>query len=373
MKSRTLLLLGTVLYIFLICELTIRSMWFGPAVAFSYNTFRTLNGNYELVQQSKISEVIFEYRPSVDRPAGTVRYQTNSFGMRDKEYSLKKPDDVFRVAVIGDSLTAGRGVKAESLFHSLLEERTNGLPNSALQFEFLNFAVEGYDLRQYAAVLMHKAKLFSPDLILIGLCDNDVYLRSEAEYAKSYTPKEPRTEMQEFLDRHLFYNSFFKSYFYLVLREAAKQLTYRNSQEARPQKFREFKKEQQVVDRQFQRIAKEAKELQIPVVAIFLRFSEFGPSQLDEIFADVAQRYGLQYLDLLPFFEKFEDTRQFHILPWDRHPNDVAHRLYAEILLEYLLEEKLLPVSNVENELQVTPLRKVLADKIRLTAAVRYH
>jgi hypothetical protein len=39
-----------------------------------------------------------------------VLYQTNRFGIRGREVPRRKPADVFRIAVIGDSFTMGSGV-----------------------------------------------------------------------------------------------------------------------------------------------------------------------------------------------------------------------------------------------------------------------
>ena len=50
-------------------------------------------------------------------------FETNSHGMRDREYSPEKPPNTFRIAVVGDSFTMGSGVAIEDVFHSRIESR----------------------------------------------------------------------------------------------------------------------------------------------------------------------------------------------------------------------------------------------------------
>ncbi len=51
--------------------------------------------------------------------------EVNSMGMRDREYSRKKPAGTVRIAVLGASVTMGWGVGTEENFESQLEERLN--------------------------------------------------------------------------------------------------------------------------------------------------------------------------------------------------------------------------------------------------------
>ncbi|MFT4539586.1 MAG: lysophospholipase L1-like esterase [Planctomycetota bacterium] len=99
-------------------------------------------------------------------------FETNSRGLRDREYALQKPDGVYRIAVIGDSFTMGSGVPIEQVFHSVVETELNRGAGER-QYEVLNFGVGGYGIRDYIGVLQHQLPAYDPDLVLICLCGND--------------------------------------------------------------------------------------------------------------------------------------------------------------------------------------------------------
>lgn len=88
----------------------------------------------------------------------------NSFGMRYRECSLKKPQGVFRILLLGDSITEN------GEWSRYLEKKLN----QKGKYEILNAAVSGWGLYQYWAYIKGKAMQFEPDLILIGFCLNDV-------------------------------------------------------------------------------------------------------------------------------------------------------------------------------------------------------
>jgi hypothetical protein len=75
-----------------------------------------------------------------------LEWRTNAQGMRDREYSLKKPPGTFRVALVGDSIGAGWGVNAEDRFESILEESWDGRARAGTggKVEILNCAVPGH-------------------------------------------------------------------------------------------------------------------------------------------------------------------------------------------------------------------------------------
>ena len=50
-----------------------------------------------------------------------VHYNINSLGLREKEYSIEKPEGVTRILVLGDSFAEGFGVEQNESFHELGE------------------------------------------------------------------------------------------------------------------------------------------------------------------------------------------------------------------------------------------------------------
>lgn len=93
------------------------------------------------------------------------RITTNSYGMRDRQYSLSKPPGVYRIAILGASYEMGSGVAQDSVFENLLEQMLNDTFGRG-KIEILNFSVGGYHLPQLLWVAEHKIAAFQPDLVL---------------------------------------------------------------------------------------------------------------------------------------------------------------------------------------------------------------
>lgn len=110
----------------------------------------------------------------VYRGVETVQpYQTNSFGMRDREHQVEKPKGSYRVLVLGDSFMEALQVRFEQAFPSVLEGKLNQV--SLQQVEVINAAVSGWGTDDQLTYLSRYAIRFQPDLILVGMTlTNDV-------------------------------------------------------------------------------------------------------------------------------------------------------------------------------------------------------
>lgn len=99
------------------------------------------------------------------------RVTLNSYGFRDREFTLKKPEGHYRIIVIGDSITYGQGVEKEDRFTNILERR---LHESDARFEVLNFGKPGAETEDHLQILRHIAVKAEPDYILLQWFVNDV-------------------------------------------------------------------------------------------------------------------------------------------------------------------------------------------------------
>ena len=77
-------------------------------------------------------------------------FTTNTWGMRDREYSKEKPAGTLRIALLGPSHVVGNGVAGGAPFQTLVEDRLNRefTHSRYRRFEILNFAVDGYTMVQ---------------------------------------------------------------------------------------------------------------------------------------------------------------------------------------------------------------------------------
>ncbi|MEC7641179.1 MAG: SGNH/GDSL hydrolase family protein, partial [Nitrospinota bacterium] len=122
-------------------------------------------------KDGKYSDPRFAYNKEWSKKFVTL----NSHGFRDYEYSIEKPDDVFRIMVMGDSQTVGHGIeKLNDTWPKILESSLNeGFEKK--KFEVINMANWGYNFDKFFYDTFERAFKFQPDIILIQVFfHNDV-------------------------------------------------------------------------------------------------------------------------------------------------------------------------------------------------------
>jgi lysophospholipase L1-like esterase len=83
-----------------------------------------------------------------------------------------KPDGVYRVAFVGDSVTVGLGEDLENTFVRKFEDAANkaGLPATV---QALSFSIDGYNTVQILELLKVRVLRFRPDKVVYVMCLND--------------------------------------------------------------------------------------------------------------------------------------------------------------------------------------------------------
>jgi lysophospholipase L1-like esterase len=98
--------------------------------------------------------------------------QNNKYGFRERDFETPKPADIYRVMVLGDSLTWGAGLAVEERYTAIAE----GLLSEAFpkkRFELLNFGIPGGPTTEERDILRELKLEVAPDLIVVGFCLND--------------------------------------------------------------------------------------------------------------------------------------------------------------------------------------------------------
>ena len=99
------------------------------------------------------------------------KVRSNSWGYRGPEVP-PKPDDVYRILVLGDSLTWGVGLTEDQRFTHIAEQKLSQmLPDK--KFEVINFGFPGYPTVTERDELYKHYDDVKPDLIVVGFCLND--------------------------------------------------------------------------------------------------------------------------------------------------------------------------------------------------------
>ena len=316
--------LGATLLSFSLVELAFRIHIFGTG-AFSFDVVNSFGpiGEAGIVKASDHAEVVYDLKPNLDTHFKSAAFVTNSKGLRDRHYETTKPDDTFRVVVLGDSFSMPAGVDIEASYHSILEARFNARSPDR-SYEFINFAVGGYSLRQYAGVLKHKALAYRPDLIMIGWCPgNDHRVPPEQSFGRTYRAK-PKV------------NAFFRSF--LASEKYRQRVFGGNMPEGRGAAEIYSKAEVDYVRHYFGEIRADAGDT--PVVVAYLAHL-YNRSHIEQarMLAGLATEAEFHFANLGDPDTFGEDSfANFRLNPIDAHPNAAAHAIFADRLHAHLEE-----------------------------------
>jgi len=110
------------------------------------------------------------YGPSPDHP------EHNQLGFRNREITIDKPDNVYRIVAVGGSTTYGFGVDAEESWSFQLEQILHDdydLPH----VEVINTASMGYTTWNSLSNLAFRVLDLEPDLVIVYHSTNDAKVR----------------------------------------------------------------------------------------------------------------------------------------------------------------------------------------------------
>lgn len=316
------LMAGSLLGVLLVCEFLCRAYFFGFD-AFSPAKMNSLHhiGESGLLQASPFQDIAFEMQPNLDVCFKRQQLHTNEYGMRDKSYPMKKPEGVYRIAVLGDSFSFPDGVALEDSYFKQIEPMLNadGLGHP---FECMNFACPAYYLNQYPAVIRHRVLAFSPDLILIGFCAENDHIPPPPElFSQPFQPKPAE---------HPFFHSQLLALFLWSLNPSHEHL----NKEPNPE-------EVQYVERNFDELDAIQREAHAPVVVAFLANI---PRDSHTVGA-LARKHNLLFVDACDTFDVNDLAKNSIYHPIDSHPNARAHKVFAEVIHRALLENIFTPSS----------------------------
>ncbi|PIR51307.1 hypothetical protein COU78_01830 [Candidatus Peregrinibacteria bacterium CG10_big_fil_rev_8_21_14_0_10_49_24] len=288
-------------------------------------------GNPNISQPSSIGLSV-ELKPNIRTRFRKVILETNSQGLRDKEYEIKKPDNTFRVAVLGDSFTMPSGVAIEDAYHTLLEDRYNA-QSYTLDYEFINFGVDGYSLKDYLLQLQHVVPPYEPDLILVGFM--------------------PGNDTQEVLPANvekLVPASNFWAYILAVIlhgKDAIHPQVHNTWSTAVAKGIspnpldKMIRSNEPYLRKMFAQIAAETTEKGMPVLVANMEYKTVHPLLLT-LLREITEEHGMSFVDTSVHFEGM-DKSSLMIYRADGHTNAKANRIFADVIYEELQRSNLIP------------------------------
>lgn len=249
----------------------------------------------------------------------------NAHGMADHEYSQEKPDGVWRIALMGDSITRGQGAPMFRNYESLLETSLNaGRAAAGPRVEILNFAVGGYRIGQLVDSALDWAPAFDPDLYVLPLSELSVFDRWADHIV---------TLVQNGVD--LKYDHFRQ-----IVREAGlRPSDPSGTADAKLARFR-----LRTIGWAVRAVRDGARARGAEVVVVLMP-NGTDPEILEEEFAgvrEVLQDTGVRVIDLLDLFEAVDNPIDYRVSERNVHPNERGHQLIYERLHEAIAADALL-------------------------------
>lgn len=96
--------------------------------------------------------------------------------LNNYDYSVEKPEDVYRVLILGDSIGFGLGMGGNNTYAKKLEEKLNGFNGGRKKVEIINLCVPGYKITQIVLRLKEKGLKYDPDLVVYHHWLDDAYI-----------------------------------------------------------------------------------------------------------------------------------------------------------------------------------------------------
>lgn len=277
-----------------------------------------------IIQPSSNSKLSYELKPSLNTIFRFNSLKTNDQGFRDDKYSLPKSKNLLRIAVIGDSYTMGWGVESDKNYTELLEQNLNTIDST--HFEILNFGTPGYGLSDYIEILKTKVLDHKPDLVLLGFCEKNDFQKSNK--------KDSEIKFIEGGKK----NGFFRSYFLALIRKTIRVYKSKgsNMKKTSPDYLRES----------FTEIDSIVKGQDIPIGLIYL---SIAPQEANkQVARHTAHENNIFFIDASARFTDLS-AKDFVVDVLDSHPNEKAHRIFSEAIMNSSELKSFLSSKDIEN------------------------
>jgi lysophospholipase L1-like esterase len=277
-------------------------------------------------------------KPRPQFPERPQRYYlpTTSSSLRGNTSEIEKSKDTFRISVVGDSFTFAPKMQFFDSFPFRLETLLKTNPN-AKKIEVRSYGTPGASTKDEVSLVENAIKAKS-DLIILEITLNDPQLEPFRKTPPDFDPSKTDSRIRKVL----FYSALFRFVSKRVYNYQSYQryIDYHNELFQQPETKQNFEKS-------IQRINTLAKESGIPLVAVVLplfdfEFNNYPFEAIHKQIAELLKSENIMMLDLLPRFKGTDNARLQVVPSIDNHPNEIAHRIIAEGIYEFLIRKKLI-------------------------------
>ncbi len=277
--------------------------------------------------------------PEIDPNDDYIRI--SSAGFRDREYSMDKPKEVFRILCLGDSSTFGLVNEVTDLYHERLEERLNSSPSIGRRYEIINAGVTGYTSAQCLNMYRYKGRRYRPDLVTLYVGINDPSTRihlSDRQIMRDDVPV---------FAKKISYMLLTRFHFYRLFRKSVASVVSLGGPDERETVHRVSKEEFRSNILELNRLCKEDGSALVLISPPLLKEEahESGGNTVIEYrreLESVAEKYGMYLLTIQEMTERAPGPAA-HLFEDSVHPNNRGQALISHRLYDFLTVNELLP------------------------------
>lgn len=316
----------------------------------------------------------------VEQPDFSYIQHVNKIGLRGKDTAFQKPPHHYRILMLGDSFTMGKGVEDDQTFSALLEEELNQEKKcGATIVEVLNGGVDSYAPILSLFQLSTDLSRLEVDLVLLNLDVSDLLqetvYRKEAAYDKEgriigVPGRERQKSLSEhirfWIDQHTFFTRLILFYLNnlmgyrdftvqgMVTRANPELLKYTlaDDQEDRTsqwdQLFASIAMIKEVVEKRGQQFAlvvypwgHQVRDTEwVPGRFYWISEGAVPSDRYLETIAHYARDRKIQLVNVFPAFRSYQGQKPLYF-KYDMHWTPEGHKVMASALKEYLLKTTL--------------------------------
>jgi lysophospholipase L1-like esterase len=276
-----------------------------------------------LKRKSAIPNMSHEHMPNGEAKLMGVAVKINSMGLRDKEYSIKKPFNCFRLLILGDSMTFGWGTPQDKTYPELLEKMLSTIKSdSTKQIEVINAGVGNYNTVQEVAHFKNRGIQFNPDMVILGFYLNDAEV----------TPKPTEGFLKENSYLYVLSASVWDAFLRTVKIKKNFEEYYLTLYSDQNPGWQECKKALHELI-----VICESEQIQLIIVIIpelHQPNENYRFEKVHKFIRDIGKSNQVPVIDLLPEFQNSQ-PESLWVSPADPHPSILAHKIIANGIFKY--------------------------------------
>ncbi len=283
-------------------------------------------------------------------------YRINSSGFRGPEVVKEKQPGKPRIMVIGDSFTFGMGVNHEDAYPTQLQ---NILDRKKRPSEVINCGVVAHDMWQYNEMLLRKALPYRPDLILLGLYQDDIrtsippFTGAGGYAGKNYFEREAR---DGFMSRFSLWNLLtnvnalieykyrsHRGYTYVKRIEERKKKIGPSNPTNEYYRIMAGKKEKlkyaefaEALERFVETVRDAGADVVVVMIPDSVQLNEPDLQEVNRIVKRMCADIPVPFVDATPFLEPGGDS--LYLFPFAAHNNPKGYRIIASAIADKMIE-----------------------------------